>query len=415
MPINPRTGQTIITPFQHAQNQPDPRTGAELGVRLLTQALIQRQHDAKQGQRNEALTQALTAKEFRNPDDPTQVLQSRGDLVTQALSQSGDPQLQQFALAQALQGKPETFSPIMDDQGNIAGQRSSTSGRVVSDPCTPKQATKPNKFVNFMDPASGQIQSAREGSPEAEGLVDQGFIRSGNTGGMQLEVGPDGTVQFKQGGVPGQGFGKKTTGGIETSIVGTTERIDRLDSIASTFEPRFLEFSTRFAALKTAFSEKIGFKPSAEDKKLLEDYTRFKRRSMNELNLTIKELSGAAVTETETPRLVAAMPNPGQGLFDGESPTEFKTKLDDTTQIAKAAHNRLIDLRSRGLIGASGKITEDLAGQFPLDNYFQKKDDFGGMGLEDLRSFVLDAKDADIDALPQATQDLIIKRLQENK
>jgi hypothetical protein len=47
------------------------------------------------------------------------------------------PSLEQALIGQAFQEPGETFSPVLDEAGNVIGQRSSTSGRVVSDPRTP--------------------------------------------------------------------------------------------------------------------------------------------------------------------------------------------------------------------------------------------------------------------------------------
>jgi hypothetical protein len=78
----------------------------------------------------------------------------------------------------------------------------------------------------------------------------------------------------------------------------------------------------------TAFKEKweIG-QVSEEEKQKLSEYTSFKRDSISSLNNYIKDITGAAMSVQEAERLIKGMPNPGMGMFDGDSPTEFKSKM----------------------------------------------------------------------------------------
>ena len=74
---------------------------------------------------------------------------------------------------------------------------------------------------------------------------------------------------------------------------------------------------------------------SATDRKYLEDFTTLRAKSVSNLNSYIKEMTGAAMSEAEAKRLMAVMPNAGTGVFDGDSPTQFKTKLDVVVREAK--------------------------------------------------------------------------------
>lgn len=153
-------------------------------AQTLAGALIDRRVGRDVTQRQNAASQALAdalgasqrAVPFIDPDDPTgtRVMPgtSRSDVLARALAQNpdlapmaADVQLGQIArqedltarrqleqegfgrdvallrerarLAQEAQPEPERFEPVLDADGNIVGQRSTTTGRVVADPRAP--------------------------------------------------------------------------------------------------------------------------------------------------------------------------------------------------------------------------------------------------------------------------------------
>ena len=81
----------------------------------------------------------------------------------------------------------------------------------------------------------------------------------------------------------------------------------------------------------------------------LAEFAKFRRSSISNMNLYLNELSGAAITVQEGVRLRQALPDPGTGLFDGDSPTVFKAKLDDAVKQGKLALVRYHYATARGL------------------------------------------------------------------
>ena len=67
------------------------------------------------------------------------------------------------------------------------------------------------------------------------------------------------------------------------------------------------------------------------------------------MNEYIKSITGAAMSEPEAQRILRGMPNPGQGLFDGDSPTEFKAKLDDAMKQTRLALARYEYIKRNGI------------------------------------------------------------------
>ncbi|ODB82745.1 hypothetical protein A3193_18525 [Candidatus Thiodiazotropha endoloripes] len=165
--------------------------------------------------------------------------------------------------------------------------------------------------------------------------------------GMQLNVGPDGGVQFAQG-RPLE-LTNTNRNKVQEKQFNVMEQLERLNAIEQAFKPDFQRFSTRAGAAWTSTKEKAGFGTTPQEQKELSEMATFKTHAITNLNATIKEASGATVTEQESKRLTAAMPNPGLGVFDGDSPTEFQAKLEAVTSELRKAAMRYQYAQTHGL------------------------------------------------------------------
>lgn len=142
--------------------------------------------------------------------------------------------------------------------------------------------------------------------------------------GMRVTTNPDGTVSIEQG---RQNMNSKTVSTLEEKVVNATEGLARISQISKSFKPEFQQIGSRWQAMTTAFKEKAGFEPDPDSKKQLTEFSTYKREALSNLNLYIKEITGAAMSIQEAERITRALPNPGTGLFDGDSPTEFQAKM----------------------------------------------------------------------------------------
>jgi hypothetical protein len=154
--------------------------------------------------------------------------------------------------------------------------------------------------------------------------------------GTNLTVNPDGTINFTQGGAGG-GLQKPTTNKIEEKLFNTTETLSRLGQMNQQFKPEYLQLGTRVGNKMTSMKDFAGMTISPEEEAQLSEYTGFRRASVDNLNRTLNELSGAAVSPHEAERLKAAQPTAGTGIFDGDAPTEFKRKMEDVTKQSRYA------------------------------------------------------------------------------
>jgi hypothetical protein len=104
---------------------------------------------------------------------------------------------------------------------------------------------------------------------------------------------------------------------------------------------------------------------SPEQKAAFEKFSVYKARGLNNVNNYIKEITGAAMTDNEAKRIRAALPDPGEGIFDGDSPSALAAKLDDAMRSARMAVARYRYLRNRGF---AGDVTEEVSKQYPLED-----------------------------------------------
>ncbi|NBW15141.1 MAG: hypothetical protein EBR82_44790 [Caulobacteraceae bacterium] len=158
----------------------------------------------------------------------------------------------------------------------------------------------------------------------------------------------------------------------QTSIMQTDDSLAQLDSIGAKFKPEYLELGTRWGNMKNSFLEKAGFQLNPDDQKSLYEFKSFARDAIANVNQIIKNITGATVGEKEAPRLYEQMPMVGTGLFDGDSPTEFKAKYDATVTSLNSAKARQFYALKKGL------TKEQMFETLPLESIpslIQKKGD----------------------------------------
>ena len=143
--------------------------------------------------------------------------------------------------------------------------------------------------------------------------------------------------------------GKTAAGKIDEGVLDATKGLMQLDTIAGQFKPEYQTLATRGANWWSSVKEKAGADLKVKEKADLEDFSKYKRNAIDSLNQYIQRITGAAMSEQEAQRILRGMPNPGQGLFDGDSPTEFKAKLDDAMKQTRMAVARGAYLKRQGM------------------------------------------------------------------
>ena len=155
---------------------------------------------------------------------------------------------------------------------------------------------------------------------------------------------------------------KSATTQNDKEELAATGALATLNTIKGSYNAKYLNVPNRFKMWGTALKDKYGTL-SDPDKKDLEGYTQFRQNAWHNLNRVLKDLSGTAVTENEMQRQLLDLPNPGQTIFDGDSPTEFAGKLRNSLAFQTSAIARSRWLRSKGFTGKpweAGVSVEDM-------------------------------------------------------
>jgi len=190
-----------------------------------------------------------------------------------------------------------------------------------------KPAAGDNTLVEIYDPNSPTGTSF---VPRAQAVGKPGKPPSS----MEITTADGTTIRQGRG---GSGVQNSTRAAIEKETLETADGLDRLARIESLYKPEYQQLQNRWVNMKTAWKEKLNLPVSKQEKTGLEEFSKYKRQSVDNVNREISRITGAAMGVEEAGRLMKGMPNPGSSLFDGDSPTEFKTKLDSTTRDLRRA------------------------------------------------------------------------------
>lgn len=193
----------------------------------------------------------------------------------------------------------------------------------------------------------GAMRSFMPGDPQVRAALDAGAVP------VNLSV-QSPTIE-------GMGIGKTGQNALDEGLIKAADGLARIGQIRQSFKPEFQTIETRLGVQWTALKDKAnipGWQPTPEQKSLLGEYTAYARDAWENANSTIQAITGAAMTNAETPRLMRQMPNPGTGLLDGDSPTEFQSKLAGVEKSLRQVFARYSYAKAKGLNWQS----------IPLDN-----------------------------------------------
>jgi len=147
----------------------------------------------------------------------------------------------------------------------------------------------------------------------------------------------------------GAEWSKPVQNEIQTRQLNSSEGIARLRSIKERARPEFLTLEKNFGMAWNALRERLN--PNAltpKQKEELTNYYAFRSDTIDNLNQYIKEITGAAMSIPEAERIMQAMPTAGQGLLDGDSPTQFMAKLNASLQRLTLVNARMNYARKVG-------------------------------------------------------------------
>jgi hypothetical protein len=171
------------------------------------------------------------------------------------------------------------------------------------------------------------------------------------------------------------GWSKKVEGSIQEKLFNVREGLVRLNQIRQTFQSRFQQLPTRLAAAWGGTKSFLGMELSPEETKLVGDYSDHKQNSIENINLYIKELTGAQMSASEADRLRLAVADPGEKWWQGDNPIDFQRKMENSARKLKLAAARYTfalqqgwDMSVTGKVGTGNGPGEKLAARLSLGN-----------------------------------------------
>lgn len=125
---------------------------------------------------------------------------------------------------------------------------------------------------------------------------------------------------------------------VQEQQLNTGDQIASLNNIQLSYKPEFLRPEYKFAQDWKTLKDKLSSKGLNETEKYsLGKYTEFRQNTLQNLNATIKAITGAAMSDAEAGRIRATLPDAGDGVLSGDSPTQFEYKLNNAITQSKYA------------------------------------------------------------------------------
>lgn len=169
--------------------------------------------------------------------------------------------------------------------------------------------------------------------------------------GTIITDGPPGTVGPNE-------LTKPTVNKLQETIINAQDKLDRVNTIAATYKPEFLQARGLLKAGTARLVDFLGGEVPEEDRKFLSEYSEFRSNAARDLNATVKELNGSAVTPGEIKRTLKAEPS------DTDSPIEFEAKVKAQTKFIQRAILRANYALKNGI---GTRSVEELSRIIPLE------------------------------------------------
>lgn len=290
-----------------------------------------------------AYEQALVQRYQFSPEEASQI----GQTILRSGAGSKEA-ITQLKIEKGLMSKPKGPShQVIDGQlVTIDG------GRASAQPISgfSKDDDEPNTTVGKLLAEQGEYE---EGSSEwnlyQRAIEKETAMKNGAT-----ITTADGTTVTLGGAA--QPFGKATQNKVEGEAFDASNRLVRLNQIQQSFNDsaeKFLTAQGKAEFWRIKKKDQIGQELSEYEKAYQEEASSFFFKALTNMNQTLNELSGAAVSVQEFERISQALPNPGKegltNLFSGDGKTQFDTKLKEAIKLQKMAIARYTYIQKHGL------------------------------------------------------------------
>ena len=153
---------------------------------------------------------------------------------------------------------------------------------------------------------------------------------------------------------------KSTVGQLEKKLIQSRESLLRMDQIVSEFKAEYLTIGDKIETSLLSWKEKAGLTLDPSQQKALAARATFFQKTFDSVNRTIRDMTGAQMSEGEADRLMRGMPN------QDDSPTEFMAKMKSVIGQIKSYDRLYRETLGQG-IGPMGEAAPP-AGANPQDS-----------------------------------------------
>lgn len=302
------------------------------------------------------------------------------------------------------------------------------TGILMADPANAFKTIQGN-ILTQPDPAKApETRNRYDGANVIqEEFIDGKWVPFGQgprSAAQPMEVfGENGNLLFRQGGPvsENQGIVKPQVKAIQSDIFDATNTLARLNEIEAAFDPELLQIPGKLENWWNKLKGKWNVSSlSEEERQQVENTNDLMQSSFNHMNLVLKALSGAAVSEHEWNRQKRDLPNPGgDGIFDiiagdGDDPVTFGRKVKNHIRWTKNAIARWNWYLHTGRLQA---VDGGVSGTTPADDPSAPSLYEGGSGMSGMEKIIdetearLEAKfkeeyGADVDVTPYVADEL---------
>lgn len=355
----------------HATSQAAAARAADVKEAQMDAGQLQAVMGLPEGQREQAWQQLLTQPRFRDLPPHLRDLNTAGPLILSKAAQYRPQheideqraklglmgaQTQNALSESAMRGQKSALEGAIVDMMRGGGNAQPQTGGGVQPQSFDGTAPRSNALMPVADTQSGDpniipVQSAPGEPPD---MVDTPFGRMTRQealrkGGALSLVKPEAGKMLVESARTDM-LGKEARNEVDKKQINRTELYARLQGIKQSFKPEFQglegKLGMKWAGLVDYASSGTALRP--EQRQQLSDFAVYRQDAFENINSYIKEVTGAAMTDSEAKRILKGMPNPGDGLFDGDGPTEFKAKLDNAIRQSELAVARYNAFRDKG-------------------------------------------------------------------
>jgi hypothetical protein len=243
-------------------------------------------------------------------------------------------------------------------------------------------ADKEGKLTQVKTPGSDKLPSAElqafaewkkvnpEGTYEKFAPWYANLKEKSPTPSFGLSVGPDGSIQVTAGeGASGMAGGVPLTPAArnkaQTDVFDIDLSLQNLKNVASLYKPEFQQMPTKWQNAISAGKEKwLGQNLDQNERQSLVEYTNYRKSAVGMYSEEIAKGGGKTLTPFEVKIYGGKLPNPGTGMFDGDSPTEFESGM-------KQMYSTLMKSKARMMwyqtIGQGAEFNKKIKSNQPAD------------------------------------------------